>query len=214
MAKSKVTTIGNHIAPLRFVLFLIVFAVAAPAIALQFGWDNWSRAVMGGFDIAAIMFLLSLLPLLGDGESNVIRRHAAENDANRPMLLVITALLSCVVLVTVGDELLYRETPWSWLVILTLVLAWLFANMIYALHFAHLFYGAGAAKGGLDFPDTKTPDYWDFVYFAFTLGMTFQTSDVTIRSGGMRRIVLFQCVAAFIFNIGVLAFSINTLGGK
>jgi uncharacterized membrane protein len=54
--------------------------------------------------------------------------------------------------------------------------------------------------------------YWDFVYFAFTLGMTFQTSDVTITSERIRRIVTIHCLAAFFFNIGVLAFTINVLG--
>lgn len=214
MTMGKSRTIGNRIAPLRFILFLAVFAGAAALIGTKIGSDNWARAVMGGFDIAALLFLGSLLPLLGDGESASIRRHAAENDANRAMLLIITTLLSAVVLVTVGDELLYRGKPWAPLVIITLALAWLFANMIYALHYAHLFYGEGAGSRGLVFPDTKTPDYWDFVYFAFTLGMTFQTSDVTVNARGMRRIVLMQSLAAFVFNIGVLAFSINTLGGQ
>lgn len=86
--------------------------------------------------------------------------------------------------------------------------------MLYALHYAHLFYGQGNTDGGLSFPDTDTPDYLDFVYFAFTLGMTFQTSDVAINSRTIRRVVLAQSLAAFIFNIGILAFTINTLGSR
>ena len=101
------------------------------------------------------------------------------------------------------------------LVVLTLVLAWLFSNVIYALHYAHLYYSNdenGEDQRGLDFPDCKEPDYWDFLYFAFTLGMTFQTSDVEIRSRRLRRIVLGHTLAAFVFNIGVIAFTINTVG--
>jgi uncharacterized membrane protein len=65
---------------------------------------------------------------------------------------------------------------------------------------------------GLDFPGTPEPDYWDFVYFAFTCGMAFATSDVQVTSKHMRRLVTVHSLAAFAFNIGVLAFTINVLG--
>ena len=98
----------------------------------------------------------------------------------------------------------------------TLVLAWLFANSVYALHYAHVYYfgsgEAGEPPGGIDFPGTRSPDYSDFAYFAFTLGMTFQTSDVAISEPSVRRLVLVQCLASFVFNIGVIAFTINALG--
>jgi uncharacterized membrane protein len=88
--------------------------------------------------------------------------------------------------------------------------------MIYALHYAHLYYSDASTDGkdakGLDFPSCDEPDYWDFAYFAFTLGMTFQTSDVEISSRRVRKVALGQCMAAFVFNIGVLAFTINVLG--
>lgn len=101
----------------------------------------------------------------------------------------------------------------------TLLLIWLFANSVYALHYAHAFYtaapdGAGGDQGGIDFPGTAEPSYGDFVYFAFTLGMTFQTSDVDITSGRIRSVALLQSFTAFLFNIGVIAFTINALGGK
>ena len=103
------------------------------------------------------------------------------------------------------------------LIVATLALAWLFSNTVYALHYAHLFYlvdGSGKDGGGIDIPACTEPDYWDFLYFSFTLGMTFQTSDVEISSRTVRRVVLGQCLAAFVFNIGVLAFTINVLGSS
>jgi uncharacterized membrane protein len=66
----------------------------------------------------------------------------------------------------------------------------------------------------VDFPGPGEPDYWDFVYFAFTLGMTFQTSDVAITDRAIRRVVTAHCLAAFIVNLGVLAFTINVLGAS
>ena len=92
--------------------------------------------------------------------------------------------------------------PWpSWeqaatasivLIVATLALAWLFANMVFTLHYAHLYYlqKGGRDRGGIQVPGVKEPDYWDFLYFAFTLGMTFQTSDVTISDAHVRRVVL------------------------
>ncbi|MGU7624645.1 DUF1345 domain-containing protein, partial [Klebsiella aerogenes] len=94
-------------------------------------------------------------------------------------------------------------------VVATLVISWLFSNTVYALHYAHLYYssdGEGGDHGGLDFAgDAPEPDYWDFAYFSFTLGMTFQTSDTGVSSPRIRRVVLGQSMAAFVFNIGVLA---------
>ena len=71
----------------------------------------------------------------------------------------------------------------------------------------------GGDAGGLEFPDCQEPDYWDFLYFSYTLGMTFQTSDVQITARRVRKVAIGQCLAAFVFNLGVLAFTINVLGG-
>jgi uncharacterized membrane protein len=210
MSSPRPRSIGNRIAPARFLIFLAVFAAAGGTIQMVTG--QWHYAVMGGFDIAAIAFLMLLLPIVRDGEAASIRRHAAENDANRAMLLVIAAVIGVVLLITIWTELQAPGQPLATLIIATLAMAWLFANTLYALHYAHMFYGKGGGEASLTFPDTKTPDYWDFLYFAFTLGMTFQTSDVGINERIVRRVVLAQCVAAFIFNIGILAFTINTLG--
>ena len=70
------------------------------------------------------------------------------------------------------------------------------------------------SKDALEFPGTTQPLYWDFVYFAFTLGMTFQTSDVAIKDERIRRVVILHSFTAFVFNIGVLAFTINVLGSS
>ena len=96
------------------------------------------------------------------------------------------------------------------LVVATLALSWLFSNTVYALHYAHIYYikdddGEGDHKG-VAIPNADEPDYWDFLYFAYTLGMTFQTSDVEICSRHIRRVVTFHCLLAFVFNIGVIAF--------
>ena len=207
--------IGSRIAPPRFALFAIVFAAGLSTLIPTLGAG---RGLMAAFDIAAVVFLIAVASLFRHGEAALMRRTARVNDANRALLLAITAATSIVILVAVAGELKGRNDVWAIaLVIATLALAWLFTNMVYALHYAHLFYSAdedGKDEGGLDFPDCAEPDYWDFLYFSATLGMTFQTSDVQIGSRRIRRVVLGHTLAAFVFNLGILAFTINVLGGR
>jgi uncharacterized membrane protein len=208
--------LGKKIAPPRFILFATLFVIGLFVAIPPFGWG---RGAMVAFDVAAVMFLLVLTPLLLHGEAETMRRTAENNDANRVGLLVITGVTMLVILTAVAKEMQGKSsTIGTVLIIGTLVLAWLFSNTVYALHYAHLFYSDcdedGNDEGGLDFPKCAEPDYWDFLYFSFTLGMTFQTSDVEISSRKMRRVSLGQCLAAFVFNLGVLAFTINVLGSS
>ena len=147
-----------------------------------------------------------------------MRQAARDNDANRFLLLILTLILSLVILVTVAGELLGPHHPTlaeKLLIVVTLALAWTGANMVYALHYAHLYYTSddqGRDRAGLDFPgDRPEPDYADFVYFAFTLGVALQTSDVAVTSPRIRRIVTLHCLEAFVFNLGVLALAISIL---
>jgi uncharacterized membrane protein len=211
MAKPR--TIGNMIAPPRFLAFLAILAVATFVAAKLL--HGWAVGAMAGFDVAALVFLASCLSLLSTREAAAIREHAVENDANRHLLLALTGIVVAVLLIAIAAETIgHNPEPFTkTLIIATLALAWLFSNMVYALHYAHLVYmKADVACSGLDFPGTEVPVYWDFVYFAFTCGMAFATSDVQITDQHIRKVVTVHCLAAFAFNIGVLAFTINVLG--
>lgn len=207
--------LGHRIAPPRFIAFMATFAVGLFVAIPGLGW---ARGAMAAFDVAATVFLLLITSLFRRGTADEMRAASQRNDANRALLLTLTVLTSIVILVAVVTEKLDKATPWSIVLVLTsLVLAWTFSNTIYALHYAHLFYLPAADSEdsrGIDFPDCDDPDYWDFVYFSFTLGMTFQTSDVDIKSRRIRRVVTGHCLAAFVFNLGVLAFTINSIGGS
>jgi len=201
-----------------FVLILLVGSVLASVAVMRVIHDPLPSAafkgIMLGFDLAAAVFLALSAHLLRIRDPDLIRRHAAENDAGRRMLLVITVAISAVILGVVVMETLVGQNPGGktkLLIIGTLAIAWLFANTIFALHYAHLHYAP--RDGGLDFPGDEAPGYTDFVYFSFTLGMTFQTSDVAIRDAGIRNVVTWHSLAAFVFNLGILGFTINVIGG-
>lgn len=203
---------GSALMPWRYGVFLLLCISV-----VGFGvWLPWYQAIMAGFDLAALGYAATLLPLF---RLNIegMRKQAEQVDADRILLLALTAVIMITILTAVGAELSQGEEPDQKaiiLIILTLLIAWCFSNMIYAIHYAHLFYDSSRGngdRGGVEFPKTKSPDYWDFVYFSYTLGMTFQTSDVSIIDGQWRKVVIFHCIAAFIFNIGVIAFSINIL---
>ena len=212
----EVKGVGGVLAPPRFLLFMGVAIVAVPlGIAIL----GWRLGTMAGFDLAAIVFLGACWPLL-HSEADAMRQAANRNDANRALLLGLSAFVMLTVLVSIAAELTQKGSPKPQAVVAivaTLVLSWVFTNIVYALHYAHLFYcdadNDGKDDGGLDFPGTKEPDYWDFIYFAFCLGMCFQTSDTAMTDGRMRRVATGHCLLAFVFNLGVLAFTINVLGG-
>ena len=211
----KLRTLGNSVAPWRFIVFFVALIPACAVGALSME-DPW-LGLMVGFDVAAAIFLLCCISILRICDPAVIEAQAERNDANRTELLILTGIVMGVLLISIAAEIavLRPEPLTKIIVILTLFLAWLFSNMVYALHYAHMAYlQPGKGSSGLEFPSTNQPAYWDFVYFAFTIGMTFQTSDVAIRSDAIRRVVTVHSFAAFVFNIGVLAFTINVLGGS
>lgn len=212
--------LGNRIAPPRFLAYAAGLGIATVVAALtaQPKIDYF----LIGFDIVTFLFLVSLIPLFRTDDPKEMGRHASENDANRIALLIIAIGIGAVILgaltlvVTDGDD--YSKL----LVVVTLALCWLFTNTVYALHYAHLYYSktkdAAGAKagskfaGGLSYPSTDTPDYHDFLHFSLILGMTFQTADIDITSSKIRRVSTWHCLEAFIFNIGIVAFTINMLG--
>lgn len=99
------------------------------------------------------------------------------------------------------------------LVTVTLLLSWLMTHTVFALRYAHEYYSrtpdVAKVDGGLEFPGSLSPDYWDFAYFSFVLGMTFQVSDVQITSRKLRRLATAHGLLAFLFNTVIVALTVN-----
>ena len=207
--------------PYRFVLLLVVFALAS--LGLSALVERWSQAMLAGFDLAALVFMISLWPLSQDHTRAQIRRYAEANDSGRIGMLILTSLIMLVIVTAVIFELPHarheagRLHVWAMLLVLgSLVVAWLFANLVFALHYAHMYY-RGRAEGGLNFPQHgdahHAPDFWDFVYCSWTGGMAFATADIEIARSDIRRIAVAHAALAFFYNLIVLAFTINVTAG-
>lgn len=97
------------------------------------------------------------------------------------------------------------------LAVLTIVASWMFTQVMFALHYAHDFHAAlvRGQPGGLQFPDTPSPDYLDFFYFSAVIGTSGQTADVCFASGPMRRVGTLHCMLAFVFNTSLIGLMIN-----
>ena len=202
----------TKIASRRMLLFVIAALLVTPFGIHYFGWNI---GLMTGFDAAAAAYLFSCVRLLRIHDPALIRAQAEADDDNRAAILTLASVASMAILAAVASELMRSTLPVIErfpIILLTILLSWKFANMVFALHYAHMHYACPEHQG-LDFPGTPSPDYWDFIYFSFTMGVAFATSDVSIRSQAIRRVVIFHCFLAFVFNIGVIGFTINLLAG-
>lgn len=211
--------LGNILGPTRFIAFLVALLLFFGTYWAAFPGHGWRDALVVSFNLSALIFLISVAPLMNDNDPDAIRAHALANDANRGLVLIGTAIIIGTILTVISNQLgPARDGDGLALakLLATLGIGWLFANTVCMLHYAHVWYSAapgGDDTGGLEFPKTETPTYLDFTYYALTIGMTFQTSDVTTTTAEMRKITLLHGAVAFVFNIGVIAFTINGLGG-
>jgi len=178
-----------------------------------------SLALLSGFDVGALVFLLVTARAFAKSDPASMRVQAKQQDVGRFGVLWSSVALSCVVMVALWVELRGQDGIGGVLDMLaaavTIVMSWLYMNMIFALHYAHTYYGhRSSTQKGLDFPGDEDPDYWDFAYFALVLGMTFQVSDVEITNRRVRRLALMHSVIAFFFNVFIIAISVNVAAGK
>jgi uncharacterized membrane protein len=148
-----------------------------------------------------------------------IKRNAAIQDEGAFAILLLTVAAAIASLGAIFAELaaLERANPnyglHIALVVATVVLSWTFTHTIFALHYAHDFYGEAERSDGLKFPDNTEPDYWDFVYFSFVIGMTFQVSDVAVTNRSIRRMVVAHGALSFFFSTAIVALTVNIAAG-
>lgn len=154
-----------------------------------------------------------------------MRRYAQYEYEGRLGIFTIVIAAACASVLAIGFLLADKKgIPQNILIlhvflsIMTIVGSWVLVHVLFALQYAHSYYRNNSdadddvqESGGLDFPDERDPDYWDFLYFSFVIGMTSQVSDIQTTSPGMRRLALIHGVLSFFFNTSILAMSINII---
>jgi uncharacterized membrane protein len=193
---------------------LAVGAVLTAVFALVTDWPFATR-LLTGWDITVALYLGLAFHLIATADVQQIQEHAAQQDEGQLTILTCTvaaALASLAAIFAVlGTPAGGTPRPRSPLVlaVCTILLSWAFIHTIFALHYAHEFYDETAGRG-MSFPgDDPHPDYLDFVYFSFVIGMTSQVSDVAITSKLIRRTATVHGIVSFMFNAALLALTVN-----
>lgn len=198
-------------------MFALVGGVGA-ALAWPRTLDWHLRGVLG-WDVAGIVLLGLVWPRITTSDAACTRLNAAVEDPGRTMVFLLgvtSSLFSLFAAVSVLRHARSFEGPesvlWSALALLAVGLAWTLTHTAHTLRYAHLYYRRGG-KGGLTFPGTDEPNELDFAYFAFTIGMCFQVSDVLVTTSLVRRTALVHALLAFVYNTTILALVLNLVFG-
>jgi uncharacterized membrane protein len=177
------------------------------------GWDTFSFCMI---IINWITFSLT--------SSTQIREQSKVQDSSRTIVFFIILVATIASFLAVFLIILSRhqtnraETVHLIIALTGMVFSWFLIHTIFTLRYAHIFYGDNEERphthaAGLKFPGDKNPDYFDFAYFAFVLGMTFQVSDVQITSNKLRRMAMWHGLLSFGYNTIMIALTINLIAG-
>lgn len=187
-------------------------ALAAGALSLLVMPDAWRLAtrLLVAWDVFAVLYLVFAYATVLSFNAENVRRQAKLQDDGRFIILAMTGVGAFASLAAIILELgvTPRQTPQLVLAVATIALTWSAIHTTFALHYAHDYY-RGTKAGGLTFPGEDKPDYWDFVYFSFVIGMTAQVSDVGITDRLIRRTATAHGIVSFVFNTALVALMVN-----
>ena len=190
------------------VLGLIVVLVLPQSLHL-------STRLLLGWDVGAVFYLTTAFLLAQDFDLKRAQLRAGRYDEGGLLILILTVAAAVMSLAAIVVELGATRTNTSGRLAFTLagittLLSWALIHTIFAFHYAHRCYRDSNSRcSGLAFPTEPQPNYWDFIYFSFVIGMTFQVSDVQVTSTPLRRLVIAHGVISFFFSVAILALAIN-----
>jgi uncharacterized membrane protein len=179
-----------------------------------------TRALIA-WNAAVWPYLVSMMWLIARADHHKVRETADKQDENAGLVLAaltVAAVLSLSAIIYELSQIPHLSEQQRALrygfTAMTVGGSWFLVGMLFCFHYAHQFYRGGAKEPPLRFPDDiKEPDYWDFLYFSFTIAVAVQTSDVSVMTRPMRKLVLGQSVLSFFFNLAILGLSINIAAG-
>lgn len=174
-----------------------------------------------GWNVTVWLYVCLMGWLMVRANHDKVRRIAAQEDKGALVILIImslTAVASLAAIIfelsTVKDLSLSQHLIHYGFTGATVLGSWLLVGILFTFHYALMFYRSPVTQRALLFPDNETnPDYWDFLYFSFTIAVAAQTSDVAVMSRSMRKTVLAQSILCFLFNVAIIGLSINIAAG-
>jgi uncharacterized membrane protein len=194
-------------------------AAVGVVAALVVAWFvPWQLTVLVAWDVTAALVVGTVWLSIGHFSAEQTKEFATKEDDSRAgthFLLLGAAVVSLVGVVLAflkGNSGVHRqEVLLEAFGIATIVCSWLLVHTVFALRYAHIYYTE--PEGGIDFKDqgAEPPDYVDFAYTAFTVGMTFQVSDTDITRREMRHQVLRHALVSFLFGAVILATTVNVI---
>jgi uncharacterized membrane protein len=201
---------------------LFICAALGIALAIAFAFlTHWRlpTQLLIAWNVSVGVYLISITTMMLGADEERMRLRAQMQDEGQNMVLVLTifAVVACLTAIVAELSGLKDMSPGLrglhvGLAALTIVSAWFFVHSMFALHYAHEYYG-GATRGEtacIQFPgNDPRPDYGDFLYFAYIIGTSGQTADVALASKSIRRLGIIHCILAFFFNTTLLALTIN-----
>jgi len=203
---------------------LIGLAAACVVFLSLRGHVRVSTDAIASWDTFAFFVLALAWIVIVRTPQTKLRAHAKAQDISHLLISIFVVVAASVALFAVGFLLGTNKagpqphlTAHLILTLGTVIFSWMLVHTVFGLHYAHVFYGDGDEPGedrhlgGLEFPGEHPPNYFDFAYFAFVIGMTCQVSDVQITSRKLRRLTLLHSVLSFGFNTVILALLINTV---
>jgi uncharacterized membrane protein len=196
--------------------------IAVVAYVAQPDSVSWHTRLVASWDAGTLVYLAVAWTIIRIADANSTRGHALAQDTSGYIIFLFVVSAACASVVAIGfvvgtiKDLPFWSKAWHLtLTIIALTSSWLLIQTVFGFHYARRYYLDERERrknaGGLVFPGGNDPDYMDFAYYSFVVGMTSQVSDVQVTSPIMRRMTLLHGVLAFIFNIAVLALSINTI---
>jgi uncharacterized membrane protein len=212
----------NNMLPIHRLIVSLVIAIITFFLFAK-GTDQLMRFMFCWIVFSAAYLIISWIILINRKVKD-IRVHANLDDGSKSFVFIMILLSSfsgmLMVLLLMISSASEAQDKWIFLIIAIsgMLLSWIMVHTIFTFHYAHLYYDDinkdnKKVAEGLNFPETKEPDYIDFAYFSFVIGCTFQVSDVVITSPKMRRIVLLHGLLAFGLNTFVVALTINLVAG-
>jgi uncharacterized membrane protein len=205
---------------------LFSIGVALAVFFAQPGWVHIQTRLVIAWDIGVISFLALIWVVISTASPEQTNKNATREDQSRNAILILVLIADTVSLgaVSLNTHGVPKADMVGHLIVsvVAIVCSWLLVHTMFTLHYAHHYYRAGLLNteaepdeaGGLDFPGNEPPNYLDFAYFSFVIGMTSQVSDVQISSPSIRRLALIHGVLSFAFNTVILALSVNILAGS